>query len=1049
MATGAADLDCLDVEVEALGTCRVRHRSPSGEVAELPLSEIQRRIMTRLAVGAPDVVPVEQLVEAVWGGEPPPSARPALQNQISRLRTRIAADAVVTAGSGYRLGVATDLATVGAELVTADAALRAGDHLGAHATAETALARWRGPALEDLIDIESMEGERRRLDEVHHSLENLRLDAALGLRHTAWAVPEAERLVAAAPHDERRWVLLMQALDLAGRRGDALGAYERARRSLAAQLGLEPGPLLRAAEAAVLGSGSADLSVGPVALVGRTELVEQALVSAEAGGSLVLVGESGIGKTRALEEIARRLRRSGAVVARSSCSLHPDTAVSILGELADELGVEVDPALPPIAGFVAAVATAAAPGALVVLAVDDLDRAGPTSAAALHAAAARDGVALVATATDVDLLPADVDLGSMLTVPPLQPDEVAALAAALLGDVEIDLAERNPWLATMSGGNPMLLEYLLADPSWVSGSVDPAALPAVLQADLPPSRALRELVRRRVERLGGTTRTALEVAAVCGPRVPRELLTELVPAQGVAGAVGASLLYEDDEEGRPVISFRHGAVRRILYDDLSPGRRMEVHHRAASLLAAGGAAAPSIAVHALAAVEVDPVSAAEAAIAAARAANDEGAHVDAAQWYLGAVAAAELAAGGQHLRVVALVGRGDSLRKAGASDQEQALFVAAEAAFEYGDPTLIGEAAFAVLQLGATTESGSLHGRAIELADRALVAVSDPDQRALIAAAASLTHSMTGASELCRELFLQAEDSARSSPTRRHVLPFAYLAIGHPDDLELRESLSAELLTLALDSDDPVALFEALQLSFSNALQRADGAEVRRVVAELACIVDRVGDVGRRWALAYQQAAVAHLDGDLELAEQRSEEALAVFVGVSPSRAFAAYGAQILAIRLAQGRIVELEESLQGLVDDQPGVPAWHAALALSLAATEPERARRHATVALEGVAPDFTWLAAHVFGGRAAALVGDDALVERYRERLLPYSGLVCWQGTCGYGPVDTVLALLSRATGDLDAARVHLRAATDQVTALAAPVFRAELDELAQGLV
>ena len=115
---------------------------------------------------------------------------------------------------------------------------------------------------------------------------------------------------------------------------------------------------------------------------------------------------------------------------------------------------------------------------------------------------------------------------------------------------------------------------------------------------------------------------------------------------------------------------------------------------------------------------------------------------------------------------------------------------------------------------------------------------------------------------------------------------------------------------------------------------------MRRAVEHGAQLVDRVGDVGRRWSIVYQRAAVAHLDDELDLAEQLSEEALVLFSDVSPSRAFAVYGAQLLPIRHAQGRVLELAEPLEALLADQPGVPAWNAALALALVESAPARAR-------------------------------------------------------------------------------------------------------------
>lgn len=293
-------------------------------------------------------------------------------------------------------------------------------------------------------------------------------------------------------------------------------------------------------------------------------------------------------------------------------------------------------------------------------------------------------------------------------------------------------------------------------------------------------------------------------------------------------------------------------------------------------------------------------------------------------------------------------------------------------------------------------------------------------------------------------MMLDAALAARSSESRRRVLPFAYLALGLPDDLEQRIAFADELARLACDAEDPAARFEALHLICSNAIQQGDGASLRAAVAEMQHTIDAVGDVGRRWALIYGQAAVAHLDDRLDESERLSTLALELFSPVSPSRAMATYGSQLLVIRLAQHRAGELAPVFVDLAETQPGVPAWHAALAATIVDDEPATARHHAALALDDVPRDFTWLAAHLIGARAAARLGDVDLIARYLERLRPWSGRVCWQGTCAYGPVDTVLASLERACGATSVADEHLQRARRIAENLLAPVFLRELDEL-----
>ena len=121
--------------------------------------------------------------------------------------------------------------------------------------------------------------------------------------------------------------------------------------------------------------------------------------------------------------------------------------------------------------------------------------------------------------------------------------------------------------------------------------------------------------------------------------------------------------------------------------------------------------------------------------------------------------------------------------------------------------------------------------------------------------------------------------------------------------------------------------------------------------------------------------------------------------------------------------------------------------MALVLVESDPEAAVSQARMALDRDERDFTWLASQLIGGRAAAFAGDPEVMRRYAERLVPWAGLSCWQGTCSYGPVDTTLALLARATGDDAAAAAHAEVARSVADRLQAPVFLRDLRQLGLG--
>ncbi|MGB3438018.1 MAG: BTAD domain-containing putative transcriptional regulator, partial [Actinophytocola sp.] len=210
-----------------------------------------RALFAALLIHAGDVLTVDQLLFELWGDRPPRSAPTQIHGYVLRIRRILGesrAQSLVNTGPGYRL-VAGDGeidSRVFAEW-SADgrAALRAGD--AAHATAllGDALAMWQGPALADVPISPLVSGTRRRLAELWHLTWESRVEADLALgRHTG-LVPELERHVDAHPLRERPWRQLMLALDGAGRRDEAIAAYQRVRTILVDHSGIEPGLELR------------------------------------------------------------------------------------------------------------------------------------------------------------------------------------------------------------------------------------------------------------------------------------------------------------------------------------------------------------------------------------------------------------------------------------------------------------------------------------------------------------------------------------------------------------------------------------------------------------------------------------------------------------------------------------------------------------------------------------------------------------------------------------------------------------------------------------
>ncbi|MDP9819008.1 BTAD domain-containing putative transcriptional regulator [Spirilliplanes yamanashiensis] len=219
-----------------------------------------RAVLARLAVAGGEVVSTDRLVHDLWdAAEAPAKALAVLQVHVSHLRRalepgrarRAPATVLVSAAPGYALRVGAGLDARRFEDLVRSAA-EAGDAGQRHAALTAALGCWRGGAYAEVADAAWAAPEAARLTELRLTAVEARAAAALDLGRAAGAVPELERHLHDHPGREEAVRLLALALYRTGRQGDALGVLRRAREHLAEELGVDPGPALRALEADVL-----------------------------------------------------------------------------------------------------------------------------------------------------------------------------------------------------------------------------------------------------------------------------------------------------------------------------------------------------------------------------------------------------------------------------------------------------------------------------------------------------------------------------------------------------------------------------------------------------------------------------------------------------------------------------------------------------------------------------------------------------------------------------------------------------------------------------
>jgi predicted ATPase/DNA-binding winged helix-turn-helix (wHTH) protein len=264
-----------------------------------------RALLACLALEAGRPVSTGRLVDALWEEDLPADQVHALQSLISRLRRALGNGSLVApAPGGYRLDVEVDAQHF--ERLVNDAR-SSGDPERKGELLREALALWRGPALEDLVDYRFAAAAAARLEDLRLAALADRVATDLALGHGDRLVGELEALCAEHPLHERLAAQLIAALAAAGRQADALAAYERVRRLLSEELGVPPGAELQAAHMAVLQGEQAprrrtNLSAPVTRFVGREREIAQIGEQLEHARLVTLLGPGGAGKTRLARE---------------------------------------------------------------------------------------------------------------------------------------------------------------------------------------------------------------------------------------------------------------------------------------------------------------------------------------------------------------------------------------------------------------------------------------------------------------------------------------------------------------------------------------------------------------------------------------------------------------------------------------------------------------------------------------------------------------------------------------------------------------------------
>ncbi|MFE3682261.1 BTAD domain-containing putative transcriptional regulator [Streptomyces sp. NPDC001251] len=238
-----------DLQFGVFGPLTVRR---NGHVTEIPQAK-HRIVLAALLLRANRAVTQEELIQHLWGDEPPLTARKTLQGYIARLRKVLGPDAVVSRSSGYAIDVDSDRLDLGRFERLLAQAHGAGDAGERARLFRAALDETGGIPLVDIPSENLQQGDGAALLERWLNATEHWADAEMAVGRHAEVLPRLKALVSEHPFRESALSRLMKALYGAGRQADALATYQEARQLLDRELGVDPGEELRGAHQHILG----------------------------------------------------------------------------------------------------------------------------------------------------------------------------------------------------------------------------------------------------------------------------------------------------------------------------------------------------------------------------------------------------------------------------------------------------------------------------------------------------------------------------------------------------------------------------------------------------------------------------------------------------------------------------------------------------------------------------------------------------------------------------------------------------------------------------
>jgi DNA-binding SARP family transcriptional activator len=586
-----------------------------------------------------------------------------------------------------------------------------------------------------------------------------------------------------------------------------------------------------------------------------------------------------------------------------------------------------------------------------------------------------------------------------------------------------------------------------------------------MAGDLDPASALpvsiAETLDRRLRRLGEDVLRCLRVAAVIGYEFDLELVSELAgvaaPAVAVDAAVDASVVgLVPGHAAR--FRFAHSLMQRVLYRDLGAAQRAQVHERVADVIEArldeGRWPIAELARHCLAAGGGrEP-----AAVRYASLAGDEAlikiAPDEARRWYATALdLLSHRARPPQAEMCELLVRRGEAERQAGDRQFRATLLEAGALAQQIGSGPLLVRAALANTR-GMQSQTGIVDTERMDMLDAALGEVADRDQRLRARLLAMQAAELMNSGEWERRVRLSDEALALARElddpdTLSRVLNLRFVTLLAPETHGERCANAIEAVGAAERLDDPIAAFFAYHWRGYASIEAGDVADARSWLAREREIADRFRQPTTLWLARADEANLAIIAGELDLADRLSASALELGRHSEPD-AVACHDAQRASIAFEAGRLGEAAPMLEQAVAENPGVPGFRATLALALSELgQLDEARallaQEAHTHFRALPRDVTWLTATCLYAQVSVRVQDQASARTLYGLLEPWADQVAFPAFGVWAPVALHLAALALTAGEPECADRHLSAAAELASRAGAPLWAARVTALA----